>query len=489
MKNLKIILGIIICMFFAQKNAAQMTGTPYIPYEIPIIPNVCTDIITKGTDFWVSFGYNAHYSVDKVILKLKIATDNATAVTLNFTASGDSYTFNAGTNSLTTIDLANVGGGLGDKRYIVYPRNNSSGVHITDHSLHITSVQPISVYAFNTGSNTADATIVLPVDAWGRDYYKFSHEPALDYTSPVFDAELIIAREPTVLTLPEGTVNLSAGEVYSLVSVSDMTGRRIISDRPVAYFTHSTMASIPAGRNYYDILFEQMMSVDRWGKQFLVPNAIQKERDGSYVNAMNNLIRIIASENGTKVNFSGATRNGGQSISSGGTLNAGQWVELLITSDIGASYINSDKAIGVCAYLVGAGNSSWPYLGDPAIAWIPALNQTVKSVLVAPFYPGTTSSGGTTTMNNAKSRHFITVITKTATKTATKINNSTVSSGWTDNPASGYSYYTKEFNNSTESNSTFKIENQDNGIIVLAHGTANIESYYYDAGSGACVIN
>jgi len=447
---------------------------------------------SEGTDFWVTFGKNSSKTSQEAFLELKIATGGkVTNVTLSFTEIGASTTItNIPAYSLRTIDLSNVPT-LGDKRNSIYldPSGSTSGT--SNKALHITSTQPISVYAFNTSKATTDATIVMPIEAWGRDYYRLSS--AL-YDNNHYDVELIIAREATTLTLPNGTTqNLSVGQVYYNSSASDMTGRHITSNKPVAYFTHTTSSAVPAGRTYGDILFEQMSPVDRWGKQFLVPNARQRGINfinGSEVdNEMNNIIRIVASENSTKINFSGATRRGGQNISSGGTINAGQYVELLLNSNTGACYIDADKPVGVCAYLVGAGvpNNAY-YTGDPSIAWMPSLNQVVKDAVVAPFYPGTSANGGTTNLNEAASKHYAVIITKTATKAQTKINGTTVSSGWTDNSQSGYSHYVRQFNNADDINSVFKIENP-NGIIVLCYGTSRVESYYYNAGSGACVIN
>ena len=473
----------------AQNINAQMVGTPYILTEIPSTQGTCNNYSTKGTDFWVTFGQNYNRTSLQVLLILKIATEEATNVTLNFTETGETVTLsNIAAYSLRTIDLSNVPS-LGNKRGAVY--NSTSGVMsgTTRKSLHITSTKPITVYAFNTGSATSDATVLMSTETWGNEYYRLSSSPYNDNDS--YDVELIIAKEATVLTFSNGTTrNLSAGEVYYNTSATDMTGRRITSNKPVAYFAHTTLSAVPANRTFGDIIFEQIMPVDKWGTKFLVPNARQKgvTSGGTDIdNTMNNLVRIVASANATRVNFSGATRNGGQNITSGGTLNAGQYVELLLSSNTGACNIDTDKPVGVCAYLVGAGNNT-NYLGDPAIAWIPPVNQTVSETIVAPFYPGTSANGGSTNLNHASSRHYATIITKTATKTQTKINNIYVTSGWTDNAASGYSYYVKQFNNTNDINSIFKIENPD-GIIVLCHGTSNIESYYYNAGSGACIVN
>ncbi|GHU86767.1 hypothetical protein FACS1894153_4300 [Bacteroidia bacterium] len=457
-----------------------MTGTPYIHYNIPNDNDVCQDFETSGTDFWVTFGGNVTRTATaaELLLELKISSPVAANVTLEFTADNSRYSFSTTANSQTSINLAKVVGN-NDKRSNVYELS-SAGASKSRKSLHITSSQPISVYACNIAQNVSDITNVLPVDAWGTDYYRFDNATDINKIFNCYNTDMIIAREATTLTTPDGTVNLNAGDVWYYSSAAEMTGRHITSNKPIAYFSHNTYASVPSGRRYQDILFQQMMSVDRWGKTYLVPNAQQGN------NTMNNLIRIVAAEDGTVVNFTGASHNEGKNITSGGILNEGEWVELLISSNTGACFINANKAVGVCSYLVGDGNSSSTYyLGDPAIAWIPALNQSIKSTIVAPFYPAATATNQTK-LNEASAVHAIIIITKKDTKTTTKINGVSVASGWTDN--GDYAYYRKVFDNSTDKNKIFKIENT-NGIIVLGYGISNIESYYYNAGSGACVIN
>ncbi|MDR1542835.1 MAG: hypothetical protein LBS50_00195 [Prevotellaceae bacterium] len=78
--------------------------------------------------------------------------------------------------------------------------------------------------------------------------------------------------------------------------------------------------------------------------------------------------------------------------------------------------------------------------------------------------------------------HYAIVVTKISTKTQTKINNTAVSSGWTNN--NGYSYYTKQFNSVSDLDKTFKIENPS--VPVLCYGISRVESYYYNAARGLC---
>jgi len=460
--------------------------------------NVCFGSSTKGTDFWVSFGNN--FDSSNPLLALKISAEESTDVTLNFTLDGSTTTYPVGNNSLITIDLSSVKD-LGDKHNAVYLSSTTAGVY--DNSLHITSIKPVSVYAFNTNSATSDATVVLPADAWGNDYYRLSYAAFAGF----YEFEIIIAnQDKTDIFLDSGSTpiqTLNKGQAYVNTALTgDMTGRHITSSKPVAYFTHSTIAKIPTGRDNGDILFEQMIPVNRWGKQFLVPNAPEGP------NNMNNHIRIIASEDGTMVTFIGATVVTADAknvpipnetiINSGDKLNAGQWVELEISgSNNAACYISSDKPVGVAAYMVGSNSTSLPS-GDPSIAWIPPLNQSVQSTIIAPFmFPfgvpnSQTNFDGIYGISNdipGTVFHYMIIIAPTDKKDQTAVNGTIIpSAGWIDNPDSGYSYYYWYFDNIADLNNIFKIANSD-GVIVLCGGVTQVESYYYNAGSGMCIIN
>ena len=508
------IIIIIFCAITSIFATAQIPGTPYIvPASNLIKPVVCTESNTQGTDFWVCFGSNyGGAAANTVYLALNIAAETATVVTLSFTQTGNVVNYSIPANSVIRIDLSNVAGG--DRRSNVYMGTTS--IPSSAQTLHITSDNPVSVYAFNTYSATTDATIVLPVSAWGKEYYRLSYTTIpLSMASGFYDVDMIIANQDgTIVTTPNGTVTLSAGRAWYFVRQgNDMTGNHITSNYPIAYFEHNTGVQIPLGRNYVDILFEQMMPVERWGTKFLVPNAPEG------MNTMTNRIRIIASENNTSVNFSGAsvvTTDAqtpaqlipGQKTPFLGTLNAGEWIELQINNTTGTTpvsgdcYIEASNPIGVAAYMLGSNSDGSQYNGDPSIAWIPPLNQSIQSALISPFMFAQ-GSYTYTQFGLAQSTHYMIIIAPTETKEQTTVYNGTttyvlngisalpapnIPTSWVNNAASEYSYFKWTFTNPNDLNRSFKVSNPD-GVIVLAGGTSMDESYYYNAGSGTCIVN
>jgi hypothetical protein len=516
MKQLKTILLIfLISLFEGQRAYAQVPGTPYIVPTYYEEENFCTGgLTTQGTEFWITFGTNGEAPFNDVLLMLNIAAQNETTVTLTFTnnlnangiATSGVADYKVQAGETFQIDLSKVQGNtatnndnLGDMRPAVYqkyvPPHESGDFNKT---LHITSGSPISLYAFNTGVATTDATLVLPVTTWGEEYYRLSSSP-VDSSSR--DVEMFIASQDDTVITVNGSVltTLDAGHVYYRSLPTDGTGNHITGSpgKPVAYFTHVTGSQIPSDIVSVDILFEQLQPVSQWGNEFLVPNASQ-----GAVN-LHNRIRIIASADDTVVNFSGAqiSFDAGQMIGNGGILDAGQWTELDITPSSSMCYIKTSKPVGVAAYMRGANSN--PNSGDPSIAWIPPLVQSVVKVLISPFlFP--VNSQENTFLDAPGSTHYMFIIAKTGEDGAIR-NQTTVSrdnvnvalnntTGWVDNTEAGYSYYYYEFDTPQSTTDTgdlgksFSIANPE-GVIVLCGGIGDFESYYYNAGGGACTIN
>ena len=309
---------------------------------------------------------------------------------------------------------------------------------------------------------------MLPVTNYGKVYRHMT------YSATGNDGYTLIAAEnDTHITENKTSVAvLQKGEVYSkYVSGGDMTGTLITSDKPIAYFTTASCVNVPNGTGACDCLFQQQVPVHSWGNKFLVPLTKRgKER-----------IRVVASQDGTTITQTGATI-----ISHPGTgslsLNAGQFVELEAALSDGGCYLQSDKPIAVASFLMGLDYPDLYKKGDPAMAWVPPIEQTVMNVAIAPFIEKGTS---------VLEEHHALIVTPTATKNATtmRIGNGApkaLSGGtWTDNVPSGFSFYSMPLTNET---ATYYFENAA-GLSVMGYGLGPYESYYYLAASSARQLN
>jgi hypothetical protein len=254
---------------------------------------------------------------------------------------------------------------------------------------------------------------------------------------------------------------LNTGEVYYYTSSSDMTGARITSDKPIAFFAVNQVVQIPDNVGTQDHLFQQLAPVNTWGKNFFVPvSHLTKDR-----------VRIVASKDNTTI-----TPTGGTVITGSLTLNAGQWVELEVYLAENGCYIHATEPVGICTYLTGK-NHNVLGVSDPAQAWLPAIEQTAPNALIAPFVP---------TGNTNLTDHYAIVVTPTLTKENTEVS----IGGAASVPLDVTMLLDGIWHNNSDADMSFGIMplddpdasyffTNDAKLIVLCYGVGNMESYYY----------
>ncbi|MCL2766830.1 MAG: InlB B-repeat-containing protein, partial [Peptococcaceae bacterium] len=403
---------------------------------------------TGGTNFWLTFGQNYNFPASSVDLQIRVVCRDLPAFgVIYFTEIDDVVSFDVDPGEVYTYTLTD------PQKVAVY---NNSGTSTNNKSIHITSNQPITVYALNQTSASADATNILPLTALGTYYYQISYSPF----SNVSDAYAIVVTENNT-EISHGTTSLgtfNAGEVYYRTSNTDMTGTRITSNKPVAFFALNQSAIIPNDCDAADCLMQQLAPVHTWGKNFFVPVS-QFPRDR---------VRIVASQNNTKLTLTGGVVVSGNP----NNMQAGQFVELDVYYNNNGCYIQADKPVGVCTYLTGSMCNPPPYSSDPAQAWLPSIEQTASESIISPFIPNGSS---------ALSKHYALVIAPTEMKDNTRVSIGMAApvalAGviWRDNAAAGMSFCTYEMTNPVVS---YRFTNPQE-ILVMGYGTGASESYYY----------
>ena len=419
-------------------------------------------IDTRGTDFWLGIMGRTSGGGD---VSIRVVSGNQAAMgSIYFTHLGTSVPFFIPANSVFTHDLNS-----SQKQAI---QSVSTGT--TDYSVHITSSTLVTVYCLSAAGNAAcDATNVLPVTALGTDYYQMNYTQASpsNYTSDY----LVVAVQNNTQVFHNGSLaaTLGTGGVYYRKNTSDNTGTHITTSKPAAFIAATGGAYIPLGSAAIDNMLQQLAPVNTWGKNFFIPVTVRKRER----------IRVVASQNGTNI-----TQTGGviQSVAGGQTslnnLNAGQWVELEISLANNGCYLQANKPVGVCSYLTG-GTYNRPLTNnddsDPAQAWVPSIEQSVDTALIAPFMPN-----GATNL----SAHYAMVITPTATKNLTRVSvggaTSVALNGgqWYDNATAGMSFYMMPLSNNPAI--SYMFTNATGGLIVMGYGIGNAVSYYYLASAG-----
>ncbi|MDR1338913.1 MAG: hypothetical protein LBK58_02490 [Prevotellaceae bacterium] len=433
---------------------------------------------TSGTDFWLAFGQNLYVSTDKVELRIQIVSNSTrqAKVKLTFTDK-PSYrkeiTVPAG--KIETIELEE------NEMKLVYSEGKSKKV--SKKSLHITSDQPVSIYAFNQYSLMLEASNVLPTNTLGTDYYHISFDVN---TNTMWDrgqdAMTIIATEDNTeiqyfskASSVAVREKLSKGQVWYVPGNSDMTGTNVVSNKPVAHFVTHKNTSIPKPlpnkEQKTENLFHQMAPVSSWGVRFFIPDAGQKEWQSPM------FARIVASQNGTKIKLDGGSVKSGGTVKTEVSLNKGEFVTLEV-SETGC-LVSSNKPVGVCSYF-----RSYPeklvsgLKGGPAMAWIPPIEQKTASVSIAPFV----LNG----MYNTK--HFAILVTSESDRKMTTVQKgdgatyNLNNSEWFSKSGHSYTVYAML----TNEQHTFR---NSKGLTALIYGISNDNTYYFLGGSSMFDLN
>lgn len=425
--------------------------------------SLSAQVETRGSDFWVTFGNNANAPSSGVYLQLRIVAKQAVTGKITFTEDSKVVPFSISENGVFNYTLSDSERAAS---YSLQTGINSKSIRIqTDNDI------PVTVYAFNTYQALADATNLLPVPTLGNDYYHLGRAANQNDRA---DNYMVVATQDNTILYENGqdVAHLSTGQVYfrRADGTKDLSGYHITSNKPIAYFTAHNYQIIDGGG---DNIFQQLTSINTWGTNFIVPVSLRGVE----------LVRVIASHNGTKVTQTGATLPKSSTPANPTyTLNAGEYVEFQISLANNGCHIQSDKPIQVCSYMVGMNYGSGVLTnGDESLVWIPPVEQSVQTALIAPFGSERLTS------------HYALIVTPTATKGKTTIKIGTgetklldsQNGKWYDNPTSGMSFYNLQL---TETSASYVFDNEE-GLIVYGYGFGYFISYYYMAASSIRQLN
>ncbi len=254
------------------------------------------------------------------------------------------------------------------------PNRNMGTAGIFWTAYRVESTVPIIAYQFNPLDNvdvfSNDASLLIPADTFGREYFVMSRFQFEGGTSDPFATipyrgyvTVVAASQATTVTVVPSTRTLAgvnmqsmmAGQTYTYalepyqvlniksdLDKGDLTGTLITSDKPVAVFGGHE-AALSGQVCCADHLEHQMYPVATWGTTYVASKSYIRGTESDYW-------RIMAAENGTTVSFEPA-------VSQPRTLNRGQYVEITSTTDF---VITGDKPISVAQILASSGEVVTP---------------------------------------------------------------------------------------------------------------------------------
>ncbi len=428
------------------------------------------DLTNKGTDFWIGYGnhvrmLNATANSGPESMQLYITSDVSTSGKVEIRSIGFVKNFSVTANQITTIDI---------------PRGAALTDHgLSNHGIHVTSQRPVVVYSFIYVNAVSGATVCLPTNTLGRDYYSINFSQVSNENNS-HNYFFVIAADTgttTVEITPSAItksgqpadqpflVKLQQGQVYQVMGHSegnsgvDLTGSRIrsLNDgsgcKRIAVFSGSNKITIGCnGPSSSDNLYQQVYPVTTWGRKYVTVNGA--------INS-NNVFRILKSDPSAMVKVNGSYIPNGSFV-------RGQYYDY--NSDI-PGVIESDKPILVAQYFTTQNCSGNPAPGDPEMIILNPVEQTVKEVTLNSMQPN-----GATNI----SVHYLNVILKNdpAVIKSFKIDGLPYEQNFKPVP------YEKNyaFARIATSLGTHNIV-CDSGFNVIAYGFGDFESYGYSGGT------
>lgn len=365
------------------------------------------DISTQGTEFWVSFmgnGYktNVTYENPWVIAQVLISSKRDCSGIIENPNTGWSREFTVRANNITTIS------DLESEAYM----ETSENENVMAKGLRIRTNDTVSVFCTNIANVSFDASYVLPIQALADDYMIQSYDQSTyigwsyEFEQYLTSAFLIVATEdstfvditPMVNSFtgahPAGeefTVFLNAGEAYQFRSTyqgnhRDLSGTRVTARdcKKIAVFNGNTLTAIPDSRTSRDLIFEQAMPLQSWGKNFVVTGSFGRNDD---------FVKITSSADDNIILKNSDTLT---------TLNAGQSYIFTLDGTVGSCFIETTYPSAV--FLYNTSYDNYDESGDPSMVWIAPVEQRIDEITFTTFHDNNYAD-----IDN----HYVNIIVKT----------------------------------------------------------------------------
>jgi len=416
---------------------------------------------SMGTEFWTAYMANTNPPGTNMgsQMDLYITSNVNTSGTVAFLDGTTPIAFTVTANQVTVISIP-------ASEYISSQGTFNEGIHIT-------SLQPIAIYAHIFAQESSGATLLLPVNAMGKDYYSINYtQKANEAANSIF---MVIATEDntTVEITPSSkllngvaanvpfTITLKKGQVYQALSAQDLSGSRIRSISTgtgpctkIAVFSGSSRVDIGCNGSQIssDNLFQQVYPTASWGENYITVPLAGRSYD---------VFRIVLSNPATNVQVSG------KAVAASSFVN-GFYYEFNATTP---QVITADQPIQVVQYAVTQYNTEScgtdeNDVGDPEMIFLTPIEQTVNNVTLF-------------STSNYKILHsYINVTIKTSDVPTFRFDGQNFTSGFTRVPGDEtYSYAQLPASAGTHTLIAA------NGFNAIAYGFGEAESYGYAAGA------
>jgi len=433
------------------------------------------DFSNKGKEFWLSYSYHVGMGGGGApTMTLYLTSDVTTNYKVEIFGGPAIQSGSITGGQVVSLNIPNL--------YFI----DNEGL-FKNKAIRVTGDKPLVVYSYITRSAASGATLCLPTNVLGKEYYSTNFTQTSNELNSNSYFTIIAVEDNTAIEITPAsktkngwlpattyTVNLNKGEIYQVLGLTpddkgeDLTGSKIRSVangtggcKRIAVFSGSGKIKIPVGAcsaNSSDNLYQQLYPTGTWGKKYLtVPSA----------NNPYNYYRVIKNDPSATVFVNGTL------IPNSSFING--YYQFFNNT---ANLVESDKPISVAQYFTTQGcdgnPKNVPY--DPDMIILNPVEQNIDKVTLV------NSNLFAAATAQFPHQHHIHVIMRNG---GTGISSFTLdaapvpASSWIVHPADPtYSYL--YLSNVTQG---YHKLSSDSGFNALAYGYANAESYGYSAGA------
>ncbi|RZK21253.1 MAG: PKD domain-containing protein [Pedobacter sp.] len=407
------------------------------------------NVSNEGTDFWAVFPTHVPSQNSLANIAVFVTSKFNTEVTVS-----------CGISSETKVIPANTAVQFNVQRASAYINEYESNLNLSNKGIHIKvkdGMPKVSAYAHIWGRARSAASLILPFETLGQNYYSMNYMQSVDGKNylavvAVEDNTSILLHQKNGIVLP---ITLDkAGDVYEYMSGnSDLTGVYVETDKTkssckrFAAFSGSSVITIGGCTGSQDPLYQQLYPTVSWGRNY----GIVPFKNRRYI------LRILAQEDNTTFAMNGISA----------TLKKGEFYESNVLTQ--STFISADKLISVAQYSLTQNCSSvngTAIIGDPEMVMLNPVEFNIKAVTVF-----------SSTLESITER-YINVLIRSTKTSSFKINGVIPNTTWS--PLDGNASYSYAQIPVLEESLTLTA---DDGFNAIAYGFGNAESYSYSAGT------
>ena len=315
---------------------------------------------SHGNEFVVGFARALAgfiFEGDEQVQSLLVTTSESNPVSFLVTGNGFEVTGTAMIDSTVSIPIPS--------RFSVLCSNKTNkGIRVKAEGDRTLSVSAITTYR-----SSSDAFMVMPctqLSVTEYTYYGISYS-VLNSEKPSLIL-LVACENNTIVSSSFVNITLNELETYQIASESDLTGTRIVSNKPLSVFSGHACAEVPSNTQFCEHLIEQIPPTETWGSRFLIATLLGANSG--------RLIRIVSSSP------SSVTVTIYCNSLPSETLSVENSSEYLLAAN-SVCFIESSVPVLIGQYAYGVNDNS--QYGAPFMMIIPPIEQYSNSITFEPF--------------------------------------------------------------------------------------------------------